>query len=206
MSTNVSLQCRRQEMDFTKRRVWINVEACRWNLGKAARPDSSIPGFRRTCINSSFCFWDPEGLGEASVLDIRRRAGTHSGRVVAPGPWADSLPVGRVGGLWRLGSHLRPQDKGKGQRRKWLQIRCLSTERAIQSHAPITPQHPRAYMPLFLLWAQATVPTDLHVCIFHLPCRPLACSGVWTIFHTNPPLLQPLRDNILNCCKSNGSG
>lgn len=32
----------------------INIEACRLNLGKAVRRDSSLIGFKKTCIDLSF--------------------------------------------------------------------------------------------------------------------------------------------------------
>lgn len=52
-------------------------------------------------------------------------------------------PVGRTGGLWKLGGHLRSQGKENGRGRIWLQIRrCLSTKRARTPH-PIPPIPPK---------------------------------------------------------------
>lgn len=72
-------------MDFTKRRVQINVEACGLNLGKAIGRDSSTIGLKKTCIDLSFSSEMQNYLERQVYLTSTLVTGMQNARVVFPG-------------------------------------------------------------------------------------------------------------------------
>lgn len=78
-------------MDYTKHRVQIKVEACRLNLGKAVRHDSSTIGFKRTYIDLSFSSETRKDVERQVYFTFTLELEMRSGRVVFPGPRTDSL-------------------------------------------------------------------------------------------------------------------
>lgn len=158
MRKNISLRCRRQEMDSTKHRVQINVEACRLNLGKAVRRDSSTKGFKRTYIDLSFSSETRKDVERQVYFTFTLQLGMHSGRVVFPRPWTDSLSYETCRRAVKAQWSSEAPRQEEGMREEMTSNRCLSTKCAIQSHPPITPWHPCTHTPLFLPWAQSHCP------------------------------------------------
>lgn len=84
-------------MDFTERRVQINSEACRLNLGRAVRRDGSTTGFQKTCIDLSSSQTQSD-LERQVYLTSTLVPGMQSGRV-GFSALCTASPLGLAGGL-----------------------------------------------------------------------------------------------------------